>query len=107
MTREQGSYNRHCEILIGALTKKLLYNTPIRQTVNECKDIEKFYFYAHVSDKYDGIYLGETPIGLATKVVAGKKGKRLSKRNSRTKTLEKVAGSPEICTRVWGDIDKD
>lgn len=98
-------YNRQTRIIITALRDKIVYNKSPEETIKACNDIAEFGFFATATDSYSGLYIDDKFIGKATRVYAGLSGGKLKKKNKRTGKLEKVAGSPDICTLDPNNID--
>lgn len=98
-------YNKQTRIIIRALRDKIAYNKSIAKTIRECEDRSEFMFFANVSDKFDGLYLGSKSLGSAVGVYATNNGEKLTKRNKRSGRLEKVAWSPAKCGTNFEDID--
>ena len=94
-------------IVNKALVEYFINGTPVEEIIMNCNDLKEFQFIARASSKYKGLKHGNKILSEKTVRVFASKDKSdpgIAKINSRD-GLEKIAGSPERCFIVNGDIN--
>ncbi|MGN9164941.1 hypothetical protein ACTNDY_06590 [Tissierellaceae bacterium HCP3S3_D8] len=94
-------------IVNKSLVEYFINNTPVEITIGNCNQLKEFQLIARASSKYKGLKHGNKILNEKTVRVFASKDRYdsgITKINSRNR-LEKIAGSPERCFIVNGDIN--